>query len=163
MSNMGCLLIAGLFLLSGFIMLLVLRAVKSENPKLKSFAKSLERIMFWNSLSEVMQISYFMLTLSTILNYKSGFDWSNGAATASNVFLILGAVMIFAWPIWMGKFLKSNYKKHGFKKIKQKMTFIHSRLRVTTSSFTPIMAPLIFMAKRFIFLLICFYCEKVAI
>merc|ERR1719183_3316857 len=99
-----------------------------------------------------------------MLNFNAGLDWSSGAATASNIFLILGTVLAIVWPIFLCRFLmKAHSKEKGFKNIKKKFRFLYSRLRTSKSSAAPMFAPLVFMAKRILFLVIAFYSKEVAI
>jgi hypothetical protein len=117
-KNMGCLFFLGIALLIAYIVLFVLKAVDLKKPAYRKARNVLERAIIWNSLTDYMYVAYFVLALSILLNFKQGINWDNNLATTSNVFLIIGSLMVVVWPIWMGKFLKTNYKKGGYRKIK---------------------------------------------
>lgn len=155
---MGVLFMVGVFLLIQFTLYSFTWCLKNKHPICEKAAEILEKAVFWNSLSEYMYVSYFIMTLSVLLNYQSGLNWTTNSAITSNVFLLIGTALVVGWPIWLTIFLKKNYNEDGFKIIRQKLAFIYDRIKLRkTGNWSAITTPCIFMAKRLLLLVVCLF------
>jgi len=107
---------------------------------------------FWGTPLDYIHSAYVEFSFACVMNFYV-IDWASSGIYMSNTYMLLHALTLLAYPVWLYFFLSKNYHKLGDKEFAEKYGNAYGKIRHDSPS--AIWHPILYVLRRLMLALIC--------